>query len=51
MGVSSGGAGAAVSPWIFKHGTNIVGRGLKVLISAFFCYFSFFPLAPLEEAK
>jgi len=34
-------------PRIFKHGTNIVKRGLKVLFSAFFCYFSvFFPLVP-----
>jgi len=27
------------SPQIFKHGTNIINRGLKVLFSAFFCYF------------
>jgi len=39
-------------PRIFKHGTNIVDKGLKVLFSAIFCYFSvFFPLPPLEETK
>jgi len=46
MGVDSGGQGA-VPPWIYKHGTNIVDRCLKVLFSAFFCYFLvFFPLDP-----
>jgi len=60
MGVGSG------RPWIFKHGTNIVHRGLKLLFFglfllffglfcyflAFFCYFlAFFPLAPLEDAN
>jgi len=29
-------------PWIFKHGTNIVDRGLKVLLFSLFCYFSAF---------
>jgi len=29
-------------PWIFKHGTNIVDRGLKVLFFDLFCYFSVF---------
>jgi len=51
MGVSSGGPWP---PWIFKHGTNIVDRGLKVLFFGFFfvifqpfAIFSvFFPLAP-----
>jgi len=35
-------------PWIFKHGTNIVDRGLKVLFFGLFCYFSvfFFSLPP-----
>jgi len=51
MGVGSGGQGAVPHPWIFKHGTNIGDKGLKVLFSAFFR--SFFPLLPLplEEAK
>jgi len=44
MGVGSGGP---CTPWIFKHGTNIVNRGLKVL---FFGLFSVAP-SPLEEAK
>jgi len=33
-------------PWIFKHGTNIVDKVLKVLFSAFFCYFSVFISLP-----
>jgi len=46
MGVGSGGQGGAVPlPWIFKHGTNIVDRGLKVLFFGLFLLF-FFPLAP-----
>jgi len=37
----------AVPSWIFKHGTNIVDRGLKVLFSGLFCYFSvFFSIDP-----
>jgi len=43
------GAGrGAVSPsWIFKYGTNIVDRGLKVLFFGHFYYFSvFFSLPP-----
>jgi len=38
---------------IFIHGTNIViDRGLKVLFSAFICYFSvFFSLPPLPLRK
>jgi len=37
---------AVAPPWIFKHGTNIVNRGLIVLFSAFFAIFRcFFPLA------
>jgi len=35
-----GGRGRA--PWIFIHGTNIAGRGLKVLFFGLFCYFSVF---------
>jgi len=47
------GARGAVDPhWIFKHGTSIVDRGLKVLFSAFFAIFwSFFRYPSLEEAK
>jgi len=46
MGVGSGGQGGRGPLWIFKHCTNIVDRGLKVLFSAFF------PLPPpLKEAK
>jgi len=50
MGVAAGGKGA-VPPWIFKHGTNIVNRGLKVLFFSLFCYFSvFFSVdSPLEN--
>jgi len=41
------GRGAAAPSWIFKHGTNIVHRGLKVLFSAVFCYFGrFFRCSP-----
>jgi len=35
MGVDSGGQGA-VPPWIFIHGTDIVGRGLIVLFFGLF---------------
>jgi len=45
MGVGSGGSGP---PWIFKHGTNIVDRGVKVL---FFDLFPVAPPPPMEEAK
>jgi len=43
MGVSSGGqGGGGRAPWIFKYGTNIVDRGLKVLFFSFFVFeFSF----------
>jgi len=45
MGV---GSGRLWPPWILKHGTNIVNRGLKVLFFGLLCYFSvFFPLPPL----
>jgi len=46
MGVGNGRQEGAVAPWIFIHGTDIVDRGLIVLFSVFFCYFSvFFPLS------
>jgi len=54
MGVGSEGQGAVVPPGFSNMVyTNVVNRGLKVLFSAFFCYFSvFFPLPPpMEEAK
>jgi len=52
MGISSRGA-VAPPPWIFKHGTNIVDRGLTVLFfGLFFAIFqSFFVTPPLEEAN
>jgi len=41
------GARGPCLPRIFKHGANIVDRGLKVLFFDLFCYFrSFFPLPP-----
>jgi len=47
MDVGSGGQGGRAPPWVFKHGTNIVERCLKVLFFGLF-----FPLAfPLEETK
>jgi len=44
-------AGGRGSLWIFIHGTDIVDRGLKVLLfSLFLNYFLvFFPLAPPER--
>jgi len=51
---SAAGGGGACPPWIFIHGTNIADRGLKVLFSAFLCYFAvlFFRCPPpLDEAK
>jgi len=46
-GLRQRGAGGRGPPWIFKHGTNIVDRGLNVLFFGLFCYFSdVFPLAP-----
>jgi len=52
-GCQQWGGGGRGPQWIFKHGTNIVDRGLEVLFFSLFCYFSvFFPLpSPLEEAK
>jgi len=50
MGVGSGEQRQREWPcpiWIFKHGTNIVDRGLKVLFSAFFLlFFGLFSVAP-----
>jgi len=43
MGVGSGKKRAVHPLWIFKHGTNIVDRGLKVL---FFGLFSLPPFPP-----
>jgi len=54
MGVGSRGQeGCAPPPQIFKHGTNIVDKGLKVLFFGLFCYFrAFFPLSlPVKETK
>jgi len=45
MAVGSGARGAVASPWIFKHGKNVVDRGLKVL---FFGLFSVAPPTPME---
>jgi len=38
-------------PWIFKHGTSIVDRGLKVLFFGLYCYILvfFFVALPLEN--
>jgi len=46
-------SGEPWTPWIFKHGTNIVDRSLKVLFFGLFLLFSFFFHCPttLEEAK
>jgi len=54
MGVGSGGQGGPWLPWFFKHGKNIVDKGLKVLFFGIFLLFSvFFPLPfpLLEEAN
>jgi len=49
MGVGSGGQGGRAPPRIFKHGINIVDRGLKVLFfGLFFATLQyFFPFPPL----
>jgi len=40
MGIGSGGQGGPwPPPWIFKHGTNIVNTGLKVLFFGLFLLF------------
>jgi len=44
--------GAVAHSWIFKHGTNIADRGLKVLFfGLFLLFFSLFlfALSPLEN--
>jgi len=46
MGVGSRGGRA---PSIFKHDTNIVDKGLKVLFFGLLCYFFFFPVLPLRK--
>jgi len=47
MGVGSGEQGA-LPPWIFKHGTNIVDRGLKVVFfDLFLLFFGLFSVGPL----
>jgi len=43
---SAAGSRGPWPPWIFIHGTDLVNRGLIVLFFAFFCYFSFFFVAP-----
>jgi len=48
MGVGSGGQGG-VAPWIFKHGTNIVDRGLKVLFCYFLAFFAIFGLFSIDH--
>jgi len=50
MSISSGGQGAW-PPWILKHGTNIVDRGLKGLFSAFLLFFGLFSVTPPERGK
>jgi len=47
MDVGSGGQEGAVPPWIFKHGTNTVDRGLKVrFFGPFLLFFGIFSVAP-----
>jgi len=47
------GAGGPWPPWVFKHGTNIVDGGLKVLFfGPFLLFFDLFSVGPpMEEAK
>jgi len=41
------GAGGPWPPWIFKHGTNIVDRGLKVLFFGLsLLFFGLFSVGP-----
>jgi len=50
MGVGSGVQGGRGPLWIFKHGTNIVDIGLKVLFfGLFLLFFGLFSDAPLLE--
>jgi len=51
---ASAAGGPWLPTWVFKHGTNIVDRGLKVLFIGLFLLFfgHFFVAFPLlEEAK
>jgi len=45
--------GEASPPRIFKHGSNVVDKGLKVLFFGLFfaIFWSFFPLAPHGRGK
>jgi len=46
MDVGRGGQEGRAPPWIFKHGTNIVDRGVKVLIfGLFLLFFGIFSVA------
>jgi len=50
MGVGSGEQWEPWPPWIFKHGTNIVNRRLKVLFfGLFLLFFGLFSAAPLKR--
>jgi len=53
MGVGSGGQGGRGPPWIFKYGTNIVDKSLKVLFLGLFLLFFglFFRWPPLKETN
>jgi len=53
VGIGNGGQEGHASPRIFKHGTNTVDRGLKVLFfGSFLLFFGFFFVgSSLEEAK
>jgi len=47
MGVGSEEQGGRAPPWIFKHGTNIVDKDLKVLFFGLFLLtFGLFSVAP-----
>jgi len=46
------GAGGRAPPWIFKYGTNIVDRGLKVLFfDLFLLFFDLFFIWPPPPGK
>jgi len=50
MGNGIGGQGGRGSPWIFKHGTNTVDRGLNVLFfGLFLLFFGLFFVGPYPE--
>jgi len=47
MGVGSGEQEDCGPPWVFKHGTNIVDKGLKVLFfGSFLLFFGLFSVGP-----